>query len=66
MLNLRTALCHVIYSYPPVTRIMSHVDFKKWPCHTVEFKGQGPYYRNIWEMGGPVGSLSEPGLAGNV
>ena len=21
---------------------MSHVDFKKWPCHPVEFKGQGP------------------------
>ena len=19
---------------------MSHVDFKKWPCHPVEFKGQ--------------------------
>ena len=21
---------------------MSPVDFKKWPCHPVEFKGQGP------------------------
>ena len=21
---------------------MSHVDFKKWPCRPVEFKGQGP------------------------
>ena len=45
---------------------MLHVDFKKWPCHPVKFKGQGPHYRNVWEMGGPVGSLSEPGLAGNV
>ena len=23
---------------------MSHVDFKKWPCRPVEFKGQGPSY----------------------
>ena len=22
---------------------MSHVDFKKWPCRPVEFKGQGPH-----------------------
>ena len=21
---------------------MSHVDFKKWPCRCVDFKGQGP------------------------
>ena len=21
---------------------MSHVDFKKWLCHHVDFKGQGP------------------------
>ena len=21
---------------------MSPADFKKWPCHPVEFKGQGP------------------------
>ena len=21
---------------------MSHVDFEKWTCHPVEFKGQGP------------------------
>ena len=27
---------------------MSHVEFKKWPCHPVEFKGQGPYGRNLW------------------
>ena len=23
---------------------MSHVDFKKWSCHPVEFKGQRPPY----------------------
>ena len=23
---------------------MSHVDFKKWPCHPVEFKGRGPLH----------------------
>ena len=23
---------------------MSHVDFKKWPCRPVEFRGQGPSY----------------------
>ena len=22
---------------------MSHVDFKKWPCRPVDFRGQGPY-----------------------
>ena len=22
---------------------MSHVDFKKWPCLRVDFKGQGPF-----------------------
>ena len=22
---------------------MSHVDFKKWRCHPVDFRGQGPY-----------------------
>ena len=23
---------------------MSHVEFKKWPCHPVDFRGQGPSY----------------------
>ena len=23
---------------------MSHVDYKKWLCHPVDFKGQGPYW----------------------
>ena len=23
---------------------MSHVEFKKWPCRPVEFKGQGPVH----------------------
>ena len=22
---------------------MSHVDFKKWPCRRVKFRGRGPY-----------------------
>ena len=24
---------------------MSHVDFKKGPCRPVEFRGQGPYFK---------------------
>ena len=41
--NLRNTLCHVVYFYPPVTRLyMSHVDFKNWPCRRVEVKGQDP------------------------
>ena len=39
---------------------MSHVDFKKWPCHPVEFKGQGA----ISQMGRvgrpPVDGLTTP------
>ena len=27
---------------------MSHVDFKKWPCYPVEFKGQGPYLSKMF------------------
>ena len=30
--------------FPMSKGFMSHVDFKKWPCHPVEFKGQGPCY----------------------
>ena len=26
---------------------MSHVDFKKWPCRRVEFRGQGPSWWSI-------------------
>ena len=26
---------------------MSHVELKKWPCHPVDFRGQGPYL--LWE-----------------
>ena len=29
---------------------MSPVDFKKWPCRPVGFKGQGPPYSNINEL----------------
>ena len=28
--------------FPMSIGFMSHVDFKKWPCRRVEFKGQGP------------------------
>ena len=26
---------------------MSHVDFKKWQCRPVEFKGQGPPFGQV-------------------
>ena len=26
---------------------MSPVDFKKWPCRPVEFKGEGPLYMDV-------------------
>ena len=29
---------------------MSHVDFKKWPCRPVEFKGQGSYNTQLAEL----------------
>ena len=35
---------------------MSHVDFKKWPCRRVEFRGQGPHYTNQQVLG-----VREPG-----
>ena len=28
--------------FPMSIGFMSHVDFKKWPCRPVNFKGQGP------------------------
>ena len=28
--------------FPMLIGSMSHVDFKKWPCHPVEFKVKGP------------------------
>ena len=27
---------------------MPHVDLKKWPCHPVEFKGQGPFKYSVY------------------
>ena len=33
--------------FPMSIGCMSHVDFKKWPCRPVDFKGQGPYYRPV-------------------
>ena len=44
-------LCHVdgiffIMSLGP----MLHVDFKKWPCRPVKFKGQGPYPDPTWPV----------------
>ena len=40
--NLRNGPCHVTNIFPMSMGSMSHVDFKKWPCRPVEFKGQGP------------------------
>ena len=42
MSNLRDGPCHVSNIFPMSICFMSHVDFKKWPCRRVEFKGQGP------------------------
>ena len=28
--------------FPMSIGFMSHVNFKKWPCRPVDFKGQGP------------------------
>ena len=42
MSNLRNCPCHITNVFPHVDMFMSHVDFKKWPCRPVEFKGQGP------------------------
>ena len=28
---------------------MSPVDFKKWPCRPVEFKGQGPLVKHVYD-----------------
>ena len=41
--NLRNTLCHVVYFILLSLSSMSHVDFKKWPCRCVEFKGQDTY-----------------------
>ena len=30
------------------TSSMSHVDFKNWQRHPVEFEGQGPSYNMVW------------------
>ena len=32
--------------FPMSIGFMSHVDFKKRPCHPVEFRGQGPHHRS--------------------
>ena len=45
MSNLRNDPCHVINIFPMSIGFMSHVDFEKWPCRPVEFKGQGPKFR---------------------
>ena len=47
MSNLRNGhvLCHYIF-YPPCRMSlspMSHVEFKKYQCRPVNFRGQGPY-----------------------
>ena len=45
MSNLRNCPCHVTNIFPVSIGFMSHVDLKNWPCHPVEFKGQGP---SVW------------------
>ena len=44
MSNLRNGSCRVTYIFPMLIGFMSYVVFKKWPCHPVEFKGQGPHF----------------------
>ena len=39
---LRHTLCRVKYVFPHVARL--HVDFKKWPCHSVEFRRHEPHH----------------------
>ena len=42
-MSLSDALCNVVYFYYPVTSWLLdpllHVDFKKWACRCVQFKG---------------------------
>ena len=38
--GLRNTLCHVNYCFSHVVRL--HVDFKKWPYHSVEIRGHEP------------------------
>ena len=40
---------------------MSHVDFKKWPCHPVDFRGLGPAWRGRGRVGGRVGEETQLG-----
>ena len=44
MSNLRNALCCVTIFHGHIDKpYMTHVDFKKWLCHHVEFRGQEQY-----------------------
>ena len=45
MSNFRNAPCHVTIFIAMSLSPMSHVDFKKWPCRRVEFRGQGPFIK---------------------
>ena len=38
---------------------MSHVDFKKWPCHPVDFRGLVPSWRGREEVGGGEGGRGD-------
>ena len=42
MSTLGNTLCRVKYFFPHVARL--HVDFKKWPCHSVKLMGHEPHY----------------------
>ena len=39
--------------------LMSYVDFEKWPCHPVEFKGQGAPSGKVSRDGGGRGKNSK-------
>ena len=47
MSNFRTDPCHFINIFDKLIGFMSHIDFKKWPCHPVDFKREEPHYR-LW------------------
>ena len=50
--EFKKRVCHMSLSfldYVACLSPMSHVGFKKWPCHSVDFRGQGPYDREILE-----------------
>ena len=47
MPNLRMSPVMSLVFFPMSIGFMSHVDFKKWPCHPFEFNGQGPHVDSL-------------------